>query len=209
MTLFSGPCAGKTSALTFLVNQLKNHPIYKDYDVYTVCESATLLGNCGPEYPGQSEERREELILFESELLKLQIQLEETIFNIAKFRNKKAIIICDRGALDLIPYIPHKDWLTVLSNTNYTEEVLAQRYDAVIHLVSVAIGAEQFYSSENNAVRIESLEESRELDDLTYHSWMIHPHLFRVDNSSIIFQEKLDKVYHILIELANKHFSLE
>lgn len=166
-----------------------------------------MIGQSGPEYPGLSEERRLELINFEVELLKLQIQLEETIFNIAKFRNKRAIIICDRGALDLIPYIPPNDWQVVLKNTNYTEEVLAQRYNAIIHMVSVAIGAEAYYTSENNSVRIESLEESRELDGKTYDSWKVHPHLFRVDNSSHVFQDKLDKVFSIILELANVHFA--
>jgi len=38
------------------------------------------------------------------------------------------------------------------------------RYDCVVHLVSAAIGAEEFYSKATNAIRSESLEFARDLD---------------------------------------------
>ena len=39
-----------------------------------------------------------------------------------------------------------------------------ERYDAVIHLVSAAIGAEEFYTTENNEVRHETPEQAADLD---------------------------------------------
>jgi len=39
-----------------------------------------------------------------------------------------------------------------------------RRYDAVIHLVTAAIGAEQFYTTENNAARTEGVELARKID---------------------------------------------
>lgn len=38
------------------------------------------------------------------------------------------------------------------------------RYDAIIHLVTAAIGAEKYYTTENNAVRSENLQQARDLD---------------------------------------------
>jgi len=41
------------------------------------------------------------------------------------------------------------------------------RYNQVIHMVSAAKGAEQFYDNQNHVTRHESLELARQLDDLT------------------------------------------
>jgi hypothetical protein len=38
------------------------------------------------------------------------------------------------------------------------------RYDTIIHLVTAAIGAEKYYTTENNDVRFENLQQARDLD---------------------------------------------
>jgi len=45
------------------------------------------------------------------------------------------------------------------------------RYNQVIHMVSAAKGAEQFYDNQNHVTRHESLELARQLDDLTAQVW--------------------------------------
>ena len=45
------------------------------------------------------------------------------------------------------------------------------RYDVVVHLVTAAKGAEQFYSLESNSVRSEGLELARSLDDKIMNAW--------------------------------------
>jgi len=68
-----------------------------------------------------------------------------------------------------------------------------RRYDAVIHLVSAAIGAEKFYTTENNAARFETVEQARDLDFKILNSWVGHPNIRIVDNSTD-FQEKIKRV---------------
>jgi len=53
----------------------------------------------------------------------------------------------------------------MLKNIGQNETALRDaRYDCVVHLVSAAIGAEQFYSKDTNAIRSESLDYARNLD---------------------------------------------
>lgn len=60
------------------------------------------------------------------------------------------------------------------------------RYDAVIHLVTAADGAEEFYTLETNedGVRLESAEQARELDQKTGAAWSSHPAHVIIDNST-------------------------
>lgn len=51
-----------------------------------------------------------------------------------------------------------------------------RRYEAVVHLVSAADGAEKFYSKENNEARYESIKEAVELDKKLINAWVGHPH---------------------------------
>lgn len=68
-----------------------------------------------------------------------------------------------------------------------------KRYDAVVHLVTAAIGAEKFYTTANNAARSETVEQARALDYRTLNAWMGHPNLTVVDNSTG-FEAKMNRV---------------
>jgi CYTH domain-containing protein len=85
-----------------------------------------------------------------------------------------------------------------------------KRYDLVLHLTTAADGAEEFYqwndpSKEdcgNNAARRESPEEARAKDKKTLNSWIGHPHLKIIDNSTD-FNKKLDRIIdEVLISLG-------
>jgi hypothetical protein len=68
-----------------------------------------------------------------------------------------------------------------------------KRYDAVIHMVTAADGAVQFFGNENNAIRHESVEEALSLDKKTVNCWVGHEHLYVIDNSTD-FEGKLKRV---------------
>jgi hypothetical protein len=42
-----------------------------------------------------------------------------------------------------------------------------ERYDCVLHLVTAALGAEQYYTKDNNSARRESLAEAIEIDNVS------------------------------------------
>ena len=76
--------------------------------------------------------------------------------------------------------------------------MLRERYDAVLHLVSAAAGAEQFYTTANNAQRYEQMNEeglriARLLDKKVIKAWTGHPHL-RVINNHEDFDAKMKRV---------------
>lgn len=56
----------------------------------------------------------------------------------------------------------------------------------MIHLVTAADGAEEFYTLETNedGVRLESAEQARELDKKTGAAWSSHPAHVIIDNST-------------------------
>ena len=83
-----------------------------------------------------------------------------------------------------------------MAGTNPNE--LLERYDAVLHLVSAADGAEQYYTTATNATRYEQANEeglriARELDKKVIKAWTGHPHL-RVINNHDDFENKLNRV---------------
>jgi hypothetical protein len=59
-----------------------------------------------------------------------------------------------------------------------------------VHLVTAAIGAEKYYTTENNAARSETLEEARALDFKILNTWVGHPNIRIIDNSTD-FQGKI------------------
>ena len=97
-----------------------------------------------------------------------------------------AVVLCDRGAFDGKAYISDDLWREVAYNTpshSINERLLCERYDAVLHLVTAAAGAERFYTLENNLARTESVEEARKQDIQTQKAWAPHPRLCVVDNA--------------------------
>ena len=93
---------------------------------------------------------------------------------------------------------------TITGSVGVDTASLRSRYDAVLHLVSAADGAEQFYTTSNNAQRLEKADEAglkiaRELDKKVIKAWSGHPHL-RVINNNEDFDRKLNRV---LKEISN------
>ena len=190
IVLTGGPCAGKTTALSWINNYFTD----RGYKVITVPETATeLISNgvapwtCGSNYDYQT----------------LQIELQkfkEQIFEKgANTMNGKILIVCDRGVMDNKAYIEDLKFKRILRELGTNEVKERDSYDAVFHLVTAAKGAEKAYTLENNQARKESLEEARELDDKLIASWTGHPHLRIIDNSTE-FEEKLEK---LLKEIAS------
>lgn len=75
--------------------------------------------------------------------------------------NQPVVILIDRGLLDGSAYVDEEDWQALLDDlgTNVVQ-LRDTRYDAVLHLVTAARGAEEFYTGVNNEARYESIEEA-------------------------------------------------
>jgi CYTH domain-containing protein len=95
------------------------------------------------------------------------------------------VLLCDRGIMDGDAYVPFQVFTRALSRHGLTRvKARDDRYDAVIHMITAAKGAEKFYTCANNPARSESIEEARVLDDRTQRAWNGHRHWRPIDNST-------------------------
>lgn len=100
---------------------------------------------------------------------------EDYLEKIASFQEKDVVIITDRGCMDNLAYAGNEGRKIIFNETGWTKDLLRdKRYDLVIHLVTAAKGAEEFYTQSNNEARRETIEEARFLDGLTELVWSGH-----------------------------------
>jgi hypothetical protein len=62
----------------------------------------------------------------------------------------------------------------------------------VIHMITAADGAEQYYTLSNNDARSESIEEARDIDKRLINAWVGHPQFNIIKNSKKGFKSKID-----------------
>ena len=164
IVLTGGPCAGKTTALSWIRD---NIPKY-GYKVLFVPETATELigGGVTPWGCGTN-------IDYQRCQMELQMKKEELFERAGKTMDADFLQLCDEFGT--------------------TEEQFRNGYDAVFHLVTAANGAVEAYTNANNAARYESVEEAVALDDRLVAAWTGHPYLRIFDNSTG-FEKKLEKL---------------
>ena len=185
IVITGGPCAGKTTAMSWIQNAFTS----MGYAVLFVDETATQLITGGAA-PWLSQSNRD----FQWRLVELQLNKEKAFVEIAKtLKADKILVVCDRAALDNRAYMSDEEFRYVLRQMNTNEVSLRDQYDAVFHLVTAAKGAERFYTTANNAARTETVEEAAALDDRLIAAWTGHPHLRVIDNSSD-FDEKMRRL---------------
>jgi len=145
VVLTGGPCGGKSSSLERLVPELKK----LGYDVYTAPEVPTVMMNGGCLYPGS--DAGDALQAFETALVKMQVQMEDSFFQIAESTGRPSVVFFDRGVLDMAAYMPEEMWGRILAGLGTTAADVLSRYDMVLHLITAADGAAKFYTTANNA----------------------------------------------------------
>jgi predicted ATPase len=207
IVLTGGPCGGKSSAAKKMQTELT-----KDgFDVYFAPEVPTILitGGCLPQllnsFAESEKGNSKPLVDFETNLLGLQIQQEDSFNNIAASSGQKSVVFYDRGTMDVPAYLKGgregNQWKSVLEANGFSEDELINRYDMVLHLVTAADGAEKFYTTENNAARIETPDEARALDRKMEGCWK-GSNFRKIDNSTG-FAEKLQRCVEAVKEVAN------
>ncbi len=185
IVLTGGPCAGKTTALTWINNYFSK----RGYTTLFVPETATELITNGVA-PWTCETNYD----YQRFQIKLQ-KVKEQIFDDAakKMKNDKILIVCDCGILDNKAYMKDVEFKRILNELGTSETQERDSYDAIFHLVSAAKGKENVYTLANNIARTESIEEARILDDKIISAWTGHPH-FRIIDNSTEFEEKLERL---------------
>ncbi|XP_037973868.2 TRPL translocation defect protein 14 isoform X2 [Plutella xylostella] len=122
------------------------------------------------------------------------IQIENTFFELGRTCQRNCLIICDRGAMDASAFISKEVWEAMLAANSWNSvELRDNRYNHIVHMVSAANGAEDFYSTEEHACRSEGVELARELDYNAAAAWVGHPYFDVIDNSTD-FDKKINRL---------------
>jgi hypothetical protein len=81
----------------------------------------------------------------------MQMNIESYFENIANLQEKKAIIVTDRGVCDNFAYCSESNKNKMIEENKWSFDLLCyNRYDAIVHLVTAALGAEKAYTLSNN-----------------------------------------------------------
>lgn len=197
--LTGGPCGGKTTALHVVGAKLRAH----DFQVLHVPESATLVATAGGNLAIE-EKSRENQIKFQSVLANLQLDLEAAMLDIARQSetNKPTVILCDRGPMDCRAFCSPGVWEEVLRLNGWTNPELRDNYDAVFHLTTAALGAEEHFSSKTNQHRREDATRAAVLDRALLNAWTGHPHLREIVNGRS-FQDKLQDLADQVLKVCS------
>jgi CYTH domain-containing protein/thymidylate kinase len=193
IVLTGGPCAGKSSSLSYVAEHLKKHGYY----VVIINELATELQHKGL-VPGKTIAS----VAFQEQLLQ-EALLREAEHH-ASFREtpqRKNILLCDRGIADSRAYLTTQEWEEVLKKAKLTMSSVFSRYDLVLHLQSVAIDKPELYTTHNNSSRRESVTEAVEVDRKTLCAWLGHESLRVIDNQGSFDDKKssiLNEILHFL-----------
>ena len=198
IVLTGGPAAGKTTLISRILHEFKQEDGWR---VITIPETATeLISGFGIRPFGGCMS----MLAFQDFVIADQIHKERLALDAAKVvPEENILIIYDRALMDDKAYITDEEFDEVIARFDgRTEASVLANYDAVIHLVTCAKGAEFAYNLGNEA-RTESLEYAREMDDRTLRAWSGHPNLHIIDNS-VDFEDKINRaireIYRILGE---------
>ncbi|CAD5234301.1 unnamed protein product [Bursaphelenchus xylophilus] len=196
LVLTGGPCGGKTTGQERLATFFEN----AGWKVFTVPETATVLLGGGVKFAELSDTQS---FTFQRDLLSTLIRIEEVFFNQASLvKDRNVLIICDRGAMDPSAYMPPEGWNKILDDLKLDPfELRENRYNQVVHMVTAADGAENYYTLANNAARSEGLRQALEQDRVTRNAWVGHPYVDVVDNSEVKkFDDKILKLISVVCD---------
>lgn len=198
IVLTGGPCSGKSSSLAHLTEKLSDY----GFMVFVVPETATLITNSGIDR--RIMDKSNQVIAYEEAIFDMQLAFEEIYKNTVTkvFPEKKKIILLDRGIMDIRAFIPEKDFKDILKRKKINEIVLRDRYTGIIHLVTAADGAMEFYTDENNPARLETPEEAVKIDMKIRECWLGHPHLKIIDNSTD-FENKIARAFSAILSILD------
>lgn len=174
IVITGGPCAGKTSAMGYLREQLADVGVAAVF----VPEAATDLI-----LAGTAPWTCTSMLEFQTQVIALQLEREAAALEEAVGLGD-ALVICDRGVCDSHAYLADEEYATALAANGLTEQDALARYGAIFHLESVAIADEAAYTQANNDARFENAAEAALADKRTLDAWAAHPNLRAIANEA-------------------------
>ena len=197
IVLTGGPAAGKTTLISRILKEFKQDDGWR---VITIPETATdLISGFGIKPFGNCLSMLE----FQDYVVADQLHKEKLALKAAKaVPEPNVLVVYDRALLDDKAYITDDEFEQVVAKFGLTTEAILAKYDAVIHLVTCAKGAEFAYNLGNSA-RTESLDSAVEMDDKTLRAWSAHPNLKIVDNA-VDFEKKIQRAMREIFRIVGR-----
>ena len=178
IVLTGGSCAGKTESLDRLATMLR----HDGHRVITVPEVATMIIKGGGQDIGDiAREDGDAYCRFQREVFLTHRGLRESARAMAANVGSEAVatavvvILYDRGELDGVAYHNHDCFDQLAAQEGTTVAAIRDSYDAIMHLVTTADGAEDFYTKANNSARWDNAQEARYFDAKVLRAWSGHP----------------------------------
>lgn len=196
IVLTGGSCGGKTSALGALPQLLRKRGIR----VLPVPEVATMLVAGGVGDIGEiAREDSDRYCQFQHDVFITHRMLRRRAHEMAeRFTGERVVILFDRGELDGMAFHSHDCFPKHAAAEGTTIEAIRDQYAAVMHLVTTADGAEDFYTRANNSARWENADEARRLDAKIMNAWNGHRRLCIIRNG-IDFPGKLGRLLEAIL----------
>lgn len=197
IVLTGGPCAGKTTTIAKVKEDLENLGYY----VLLLNECATELINGGIKPFGDNAIS---VFDFQNEVMNLQLYKEKRYLDIIEKLpvETKCVLLIDRGIIDSKAYLGEELFTKLLEQNNLKEEELGSNYDMVIHMVTVATEVLNKYNTSTNSARFEDATEAIDLDRRTNEAWINHPNLQVIEATEVI-EEKITKVINLIHNYLN------
>jgi len=173
IVLTGGPGAGKTAVLELAHQFFCKHLVM-------VPEAASLLFRGGfPRGANVAQQAATQRAIFH-----VQRELEAA----TEAADHAAALLCDRGTVDGAAYWPGPSTLWSEVGVRREDELL--RYHTVLHL---RVPHARDYNNDN-AMRIETVEQAARIDERIVEAWKGHPRVFTIDSSASF----LDKAHRAL-----------
>lgn len=187
IALTGGPCGGKSQGAPRIAEAVAA----LGWKAVVVEEAATEEILSGVK-PVTDVER----VTFQAGVIMSQLNKEKVAdFYARRMKNDKVLIICDRGIMDSEAYCENSEEFEETLSINDIDRAYAiSAYDAVYLLASTAVGAEDYYTCENNEARDEGISQARALDYKIREAWHEHPSFKVFENYGVTFEEKMQNV---------------
>ena len=183
IVLTGGACGGKTTALGALAHLLRVH----NYHVVTVPEAFTMIVSGG--VTGVGDMVRTDGVAncdFQRHVFTtIRKQRDRAREAARKLSGEQTVVVLyDRAELDAMAFHNHDCFNVMADECRTSVEGIRDSYHAVMHLVTTADGAADFYTQVANVARWETVDEAKASDNRLLGIWAGHPRHFRIDNST-------------------------
>lgn len=208
IVITGGPCGGKSEALKTIPKRLREI----GYSVVIMQEVAgeifSSIFPIGAEDIREFAKKYPEKYCAAEEQMFLEIMSKlERRRNFAKIcGDGKTVILLDRGPMDTLAYMPKEKFFELVKRNSFNIFNARDSFDGVVHLVTAADGAEEFYRQTD--VRIETPKQARFIDKKTQWAWVGAPHLRIIDNSTG-FDGKMDRLFQAILRILGEPEPLE